>query len=162
MRPFKPSRRIVGLFAATAFAFGAAFVLPAIVPAQAQAADKVGVVIRTIHASTDPGGSMDGRLEPLASKLTKAFQGYVGFTELNTQNITITSDAPFSIVLPDGTRFRLDYKGLENNLHRIGVGVGKKFDTDIRASGGSTFFQAGLPFRHNDKDGILIVAITVL
>jgi len=156
-----PTRRhALGALALAAFATLAVLATTALLPAQAHAQSGVKVVIRTIHATTDTG-SMDGRLEPLAMKLTKAFQGYEGFLELSRQDINITAAAPFSFVLPDGTRFRLDFKGQDGDLFKLGVGVGKRFDTDMRASAGSTFFQAGLPHTHEGRDGILIIAVTV-
>lgn len=138
----------------------AVVVIPTALPQAAQAQEEVEITIRTIHATAD-GGAMDGKLEVLSQKLVKAFTAYSGFTELNNQTITIKGDSPFSFVLPDGTRFRLDYKGQDKGLYKLGVGVGKLFDTEMRASKGSTFFQAGLPFKNADKDGILIIAVTV-
>ncbi len=160
MQPQAFSRRgALALLATGALAWMAV----TLAPSQAHAADDVTVVIRTIHAAPDGQGA-DPQLNDLGPKLTKAFQGYGAFTQIQSQRVNISAAEPFSIVLPDGTRFRLDYKGAEGDgaLHRLGVGVGKRLDTDVRASNGSTFFQAGLPYKHNGQDGILIVAISLL
>lgn len=125
-----------------------------------QAGEEVTVEIRTIYVTTDAKG-IDARLEHLKPKLTKAFPNYGTFKELARHEATLQRDAAFEFSIPGGTHLILSNKGLHveegKELIHLSMNVDRKFRSDVRASRGSTFFQAGLPH----GSGILVLAITL-
>jgi hypothetical protein len=127
-------------------------------PSEASAQDmaEIAVQVRTIHAKKD-GAQMDPKLEDIKDTLENAFEGYTSFKDLGLQTETVTHTGSGKFKLPDGTDLEVSYKGKSKDLLKLGLGVGKKFKSDVRASRGGTFFQAGLPH----EGGILIIAITI-
>ena len=132
----------------------------------AQTNETVSIEIRTIYATTDPKG-IDNKLKPLKGKLTKAFSNYGTFKELARHETSLREGSAYEFSIPGGTRLIITHKGEvtvnvdktkdPQALIKLGLSVDKKFNSSVRASRGSTFFQAGLPH----GSGILILAITV-
>jgi len=123
----------------------------------------VSVEIRTIYATADNKG-VDPKLQHLEGKLTKAFAGYGTFKGLAKHQASLSQGSSYEFSIPGGTRFIISHKGqtsndgkLPDDLLKLELNIDKKFKSDVRASRGSTFFQAGLPH----GSGILIIAITV-
>ncbi|MFW5966601.1 MAG: hypothetical protein ACOCV2_03735 [Persicimonas sp.] len=123
--------------------------------AQAASAEQITVRIRSIAASTQ-GNSVDGELEDLESKLNKSFGDYTSFDLVDDESFEVDKGGSGSVTVPGGTEVTVKFKGLSEDLLRLGLTVGDKLRTSLRASPGSTFFQAGLSY----KDGMLILAIT--
>ncbi|MFB6350909.1 MAG: hypothetical protein ABEN55_15805 [Bradymonadaceae bacterium] len=130
-----------------------AVVLGASPPASAQTID---VEVRAISASKQ-GDSFDKKLSDLKSKLEKVFANYSHFEQLSQTSIQLDKGQTDSVNLPEGSTLEITFHGLAKDLIKLGVDVGDKMSTTLRASPGSTFFQAGLEY----DDGILILAITV-
>lgn len=130
-----------------------AVVLGASPPASAQTVD---VEVRAISASKD-GDSFDSKLADLKAKLQKVFANYSSFEQLSKTSIQLDKGQTNSVRLPEGSTLEITFHGLAEDLIKLGVDVGDKLSTTLRASPGSTFFQAGLEY----GDGILILAITV-
>lgn len=125
-------------------------------PQEAQAQDRIEAEVRSIYAVAG-GTTVDASLGDLGKTLEKAFKGYGNFKEVGQEKAEITSEQTYRFKLPDGTPLDITFKGKSKELIRLGLTVGEKFKSDVRASPGNTFFQAGLPY----EDGILIIAITV-
>lgn len=119
-------------------------------------ADPITVEVRTIAASTEDSG-FDSRLDPLKGKLTKAFRGYKSFKLVGKRTLRLREKKGKSMPLPNGTELTLTFNGMAGNLVKLGLSIANKMSTTLRASRGSTFFQAGMDY----DDGILILAITV-
>jgi len=130
-----------------------AVVLGASPPASAQS---IEVEVRAISASKD-GDSFDSKLSDLKAKLQKVFANYTSFEQLSKTSIQLDKGQTNSVRLPEGSTLEITFHGLAEDLIKLGVDVGDKLSTTLRASAGSTFFQAGLDY----DDGILILAITV-
>ena len=119
-------------------------------------AQQVAVEVRSIAASkTDKG--FDDDLSDLKGKLEKVFGSYSTFEQLSRQNVQLDKDQKKSITLPEGSTLKVTFHGFADDLIKLGIDVAGKLSTTLRASPGSTFFQAGLQY----GDGILILAITV-
>lgn len=119
-------------------------------------AQQVAVEVRSIAASkTDKG--FDDDLADLKGKLEKVFGSYSTFEQLSRQNVQLDKDQKKSITLPEGSTLKVTFHGFADDLIKLGINVAGKLSTTLRASPGSTFFQAGLQY----GDGILILAITV-
>ena len=119
-------------------------------------AQQVAVEVRSIAASkTDKG--FDDDLSDLKGKLEKVFGSYSTFKQLSRQNVKLDKDQKKSITLPEGSTLKVTFHGFADDLIKLGIDVAGKLSTTLRASPGSTFFQAGLQY----GDGILILAITV-
>lgn len=123
---------------------------------QAYAEEPVTVEVRTIAASTEDSG-FDTRLDPLKGKLTRAFRGYKSFTLLGKRVLSLKEGKGKSMPLPNGSELELTYHGMAGELVKVGLAIAGKMSTTLRASRGSTFFQAGM----DHENGILILAITV-
>ncbi len=121
-----------------------------------QANQPIELSVRSIHAVPD-GKSIDPKLADMEGTLTKAFEGYGDFKDLGTIEAKVDVSGTGDFKLPDGTALKITYKGATKDLIRLGLAVGDKFKSDVRAGRGGTFFQAGLPY----EGGILIIAITV-
>jgi hypothetical protein len=122
----------------------------------AVSAQQVAVEVRSIAASkTDKG--FDDDLSDLKGKLEKVFGSYSTFEQLSRQNVQLDKDKEKSITLPEGSTLTVTFHGFADDLIKLGIDVAGKLSTTLRASPGSTFFQAGLQY----GDGILILAITV-
>ena len=130
-----------------------AVVLGASPPVSAQTVD---VEVRAISASKE-GDSFDKKLADLKSKLETVFASYLKFEQLSKTSIQLDKGQSDSVKLPEGSTLEITFHGLADDLIKLGVDVGDKLSTTLRASPGSTFFQAGLEY----DDGILILAITV-
>lgn len=128
-------------------------VLGASPPVSAQTVD---VEVRAISASKD-GESFDEKLSDLKAKLQKVFANYTEFEQISKTSVQLDKGQTNSVKLPEGSTLEITFHGLADDLIKIGVDVGDKLSTTLRASPGSTFFQAGLEY----DDGILILAITV-
>jgi hypothetical protein len=118
----------------------------------------VNIQVHAIHATSTSGPAFASpALEAITPKLTKAFGQYSSFKQVSSKQVSLRPKASFQFPLPDANIFELAYDGPEGALAGLNIGIGKKFNTKVRASRGSTFFQAGLPY----KGGILIIAISV-
>lgn len=119
-------------------------------------ADSITVEVRSIAASTQ-GDAFDNRLSGLQGQLTKAFRGYKSFKQVGKRVLRIGENKEKSAPLPNGSELTLSYHGMAGKLVKLGLTIAGKMSTTLRASPGSTFFQAGMDY----EDGILILAITV-
>ena len=123
-------------------------------PAVAHAED-ITVQVRSVLASNGEG--FDPKLEDLRSKLAKAFKGYTKFQLIGDTTFPVAEGEKKTIRLPNGASMSVTFHGLAGKFIKLGLGIAGKLNTTLRASSGSTFFQAGLEY----QDGILILAITV-
>lgn len=119
-------------------------------------ADDVTVEVRAISA-TQSGKSFDSQLNDIKRKLKKVFGGYTSFKQVDRDTVKVPKKGNKSISLPNGSKLKVTYHGRQGKFVRLGLGIPKKIKTTIRATPGSTLFQAGLDY----KGGILILAITV-
>lgn len=124
-------------------------------PAQASA-ESITVQIRSI-AATNQGESFDPKLNDLKGKLKKAFGGYSNFKQVGNLNFKVKKGAQKSNKLADGSNITVSFHGYAGKFIKLGLSIAGKLNTTLRASPGSTFFQAGL----NYQGGILVLAITV-
>lgn len=139
------------LFGAVAFAF-----VVAAPPPVSAAEDGISVEIRSIAASKSDEG-VDEDLSDLKSKLEKVFGDYSTFEQLTKVSFDLDRGQSKSITLPEGSKISVTFHGPAGDLLKLGLEISGKLSTSLRASPGSTFFQAGLEY----KSGILILAITV-
>lgn len=123
-------------------------------PAFAQ--DSITVEVRSIYASKD-GSSFDSSLNDLKNKLTRAFGGYTNFEQVGDTSLKISKSKSKSTRLANGSTMKLTFHGETGRFVKLGLSIAGKLNTTLKATKGSTFFQAGL----NYKSGILILAITV-
>jgi len=145
-------RRPFSLLVTLLFALCASFSFSA-----SASADEISVNLRTIYAATGEA-QVDTTLSRLRDELRRAFPGFQRFTLLEQQVIEIPLGESRSRILPDSDRSELviTYSGVtEDKLLALRVGLKGKIAADVKASSGSTFFQAGLAY----EDGILILAI---
>ncbi|QDG51238.1 hypothetical protein FIV42_10950 [Persicimonas caeni] len=119
------------------------------------AAQDVTVRIRSIGACTE-GKAFDSELDDLKGKLKKAFRGYSSFKLIDDDQFTLSKKQSHTETVPGGTKVKITFHGTAGNMLRLGLAIGDKLQTTLRASPGSTFFQAGLDY----KDCMLILAIT--
>lgn len=124
-------------------------------PAQAFAQD-ITVQVRSISASQE-GTKFDPKLEDLRKKLGKAFKGYTNFELVGDNTFKVALDETKTTSLPNGDTISVSFHGMAGKFIRLGLGIAGKLNTTLRASSGSTFFQAGLEY----QSGILILAITI-
>lgn len=123
-------------------------------PAVAQ--DAVSLEVRSILATVD-GDEFDPRLDPLRGRLERGFSDYSSFRQLDLQSQTVERGQEASFDLPTDDTLLLTYNGRADEFVKLGLVLESRLSTTLRATPGSTFFQAGL--RH--EDGMLILAITV-
>lgn len=119
------------------------------------AAQEVTIRVRSIAASTQ-GQHFDSKLDDLKTKLQKAFRGYTHFELVDDTKFTLQANKSKTVAVPGGTEMTLEFKGVTGDFLRLGLSIGDKLHTTLKASRGSTFFQAGLSY----KSGMLILAIT--
>lgn len=122
----------------------------------AMAEEAVTVEVRTIYASAE-GEDCDEALGGLCGRLERGFGGYSSFQQLAENELRIAGGNSKAMSLPTGSTVRVSFHGKEENFVRLGLAIDDRLNTTLRATPGSTFFQAGL--RH--REGILILAITV-
>lgn len=134
------------------FVLGSLFTFSQPVAAQ----DTVTVQVRSIAASTK-GDSFDGRLSDLRRNLERGFAGYTSFEQVGVHSFALAEKGAESVSLPNGSTLTMTFHGRAGEFINLGLAIGGRLNTTLRASPGSTFFQAGLNYR----DGILILAITV-
>ncbi|MFP4597057.1 MAG: hypothetical protein ACOC9J_01315 [Persicimonas sp.] len=123
-------------------------------PASAQQKD-VTIKIRSIAASKH-GDSFDKRLDSLKGQLQKAFGSYTNFKLIDEKSFELAKGKSNTASVPGGTKVTVSFEGTSGDFLRLGLSIADKLSTTLRASPGSTFFQAGLDY----KDGMLILAIT--
>lgn len=123
--------------------------------ARPAAAQDVKIQVRSIVA-TDHGDSVDSSLSDVKSQLQSAFDGYTSFRLLDDTEFSLSQAESHSVELPGGTVLTLRFNGVSEKFLRLGLSIGDQLRTTLRASSGSTFFQAGLDY----KSGMLILAIT--
>ena len=121
-------------------------------PASAQ---EVTVRIRSISACTE-GKAFDSELDDLKDKLQKAFRGYTKFNLIDDDQFSLEKNESHTAGVPGGNRVTITFHGTAGDMLRLGLAIGSKLQTTLRASPGSTFFQAGLDY----KSCMLILAIT--
>lgn len=141
-------RYIPALLVATAIFFSASV-------AAADDGD-LSVQVRTIVATVEDNG-FDEDLQDIRGQLERGFEGYNSFRQIDTQTRRLADGAPARFELPTDDELRLNYHGRDDEFVRLGLAIGERLSTTLRATPGSTFFQAGL--RH--QNGILVLAITV-
>lgn len=127
----------------------------AVAPAVAYAED-ITVQVRSI-AADQTTTAFDPQLEDLRKKLEKAFKGYTNFKLVGDSTFTVPNGEKKTANLPNGSTISVTFHGFAGKFIKIGLGIAGKLNTTLRASPGSTFFQAGLEY----QSGILILAITV-
>lgn len=121
-------------------------------------AESINVSVRAIAASTQ-GDSFDESLGDLRNQLNRAFAGYSNFEQVAHHNFTIRRRQSNETQLPNGSTMTLSYNGKSRDRQfiKLGLDIAGRISTTLRATPGSTFFQAGLDYR----GGILILAIRV-
>ena len=124
--------------------------------ATAVASDSVSVEVRVILATTD-GDDFDAELEELRGQLERGFTDYSSFQLLDTQQRTVERQGSAEFSLPTDDTLTLTYHGRAGIFVKIGLEVGDRLSTTLRARTNRTFFQAGL----SHGDGILVIAITL-
>ncbi|MFU8804721.1 MAG: hypothetical protein ACNA8W_12980 [Bradymonadaceae bacterium] len=134
------------------FVLGSLFTFAQPVAAQ----ETVTVQIRSIAASTK-GESFDSRLNDLKRNLERGFAGYTSFEQVAVNSFSLSEKGSNSVDLPNGSTLTMTFHGKAGQFINLGLAIGDRLNTTLRATPGSTFFQAGLNYR----DGILILAITV-
>ena len=122
----------------------------------AVAGESVSIEVRAILASPE-GDEFDEELNDIQGRLERGFTGYHSFEQIGRQTKTIERAADADFDLPTGDVLTLGYDGRDDDLIKLGLTLETRLSTTLRATPGSTFFQAGL--RH--EDGLLILAITV-
>lgn len=123
--------------------------------ARPAAAQDVTIRVRSIAATTQ-GSSFDKKLGDVKNELQTAFRGYTSFKLLDDTKFTLGKSKSRTMALPGGTKLTLTFHGVAADFLRLGLAIGDQLRTTLRASPGSTFFQAGLDY----KNGMLILAIT--
>ncbi len=121
-------------------------------------ASDIHVDVHTIYA-TDGEPAVDSKLASLKDELLSGFPGYSSFTLLRKDTLEIPAGENRSMELPDQEKSVLEIgnqgRTQKEDLLKLQVGLKGKIAAEVKASPGSTFFQAGLLY----KDGILILAI---
>ncbi len=122
----------------------------------AMAEESISVEVRTIVA-TPEGDEIDDELRDMENRLRQGITNYSSFRQINRQRLTVERDEPGEFELPTDDELIIRYTGREGDFVKLGLALGSRLDTTLRASPGSTFFQAGLRY----DDGLLVLAITV-
>ena len=122
----------------------------------AVAEESVSVEVRTIYASTD-GEECERSLRRFCGRLERGFAGFSSFQQLDHQRLRVEKGESASFSLPTRATVTVTNNGRVDDFVKLGLEIDDRLNTTLRASPGSTFFQAGL--RH--REGILILAITV-
>ncbi len=124
--------------------------------ATAAADDSVAIEVRAIAASPD-GDEFDSRLDDIEQRLERGFSDYSSFRQIDRHHKTIERDESAEFELPTGDVLVLSYNGRADDFVRLGLQLEDRFSTTLRATPGSTFFQAGLVY----DESTLVLAITV-
>ena len=135
---------------------GIVMVLTMLVGTSSLAAETISVEVRSISADQRPH-EIDESLADLEPQLEGAFDDYKSFELVERHSMTLEKGESSSQTLPEGSTIRLTFEGWRDDMIELDLEIADKLSTTLRASPGSTFFQAGLDY----EDGILIVAITV-
>lgn len=122
----------------------------------ALAGESVTVEVRIIAATAD-GNDFDDELEDIRNRLERGFSDYSSFEQLGRQSQQIRQGRSQNFSLPTGDTLTLSYNGSDDEFVKLGLVLENRLSTNLRATSGSTFFQAGL----NYQDGTLVLAITV-
>lgn len=122
----------------------------------AMAEESVSVEVRTIYASTD-GEECERALRRFCGRLERGFAGFSSFQQLDSSTLRVEKDQAAQFTLPTNATVTVTYNGRVDDFVKLGLAIDDRLNTTLRATPGSTFFQAGL--RH--REGILILAITV-
>lgn len=121
-----------------------------------QQRDSVTVEVRSIVA-TPEGDEFDSDLEDLRGRLERGFEDYSSFRQLERDSRTVQQDDSEQFELPTDDNLTLGFEGRDDEFVRLGLDLEDRLSTTLRATPGSTFFQAGLRY----EDGLLVLAITV-
>lgn len=127
-----------------------------IVASPAWAEDSVSVEVRAIAADSD-GDHIDEELEDIESRLRRGFTDYSSFRHIERNRRDIERDDAAAFELPTDDLLTLTYRGHTDEFVQLGLELENRLSTSLRATPGSTFFQAGLTY----GEGTLVLAITV-
>lgn len=119
-------------------------------------AQSVNVEVRSIAASKS-GQKFDAQLDHLRNQLDRGFAGYTQFQQVGQSSFKLEPKGTNAVSLPNGSTMKLSHLGPSGQFLQLGLNIEERLKTTLRLSPGSTFFQAGMPY----KDGILIITITV-
>ncbi len=122
----------------------------------AVAEETITVEVRTIHA-TPEGDEIDEELKDMENRLRQGITNYSSFRQLNRERHQVEKGGAAEFELPTEDLLTIRFNGVEDDFVRLGLTLGSRLDTTLRASSGSTFFQAGLRY----DDGLMVLAITV-
>ncbi len=136
----------------TCFFLGALLLVS--IPAAAE--ESVTVEVRAIAATAD-GEDCDRALRRLCGRLQRGFGAYSHFRQIDRNSLRLGQGDSGELSLPTGNHLTLEFHGVTDDFVKLGLSIDDRLNTTLRASPGSTFFQAGLSY----GDGILILAITV-
>ncbi len=120
------------------------------------AEETITVEVRTI-AADEEGDEFDSDLEDIRERLARGFDGYTSFEQIGQQTRQIERRDSADFELPTGDTLTLAYNGRADEFVKLGLTLGSRLSTTLRATPGSTFFQAGLSY----EDSTLVLAITV-
>ncbi|RAL21823.1 hypothetical protein DL240_13305 [Lujinxingia litoralis] len=138
------------------FTFVFAFGLFLTISVSASAQEKVTIEVRAIAASNQSEG-FDSQLSDLRRRLERGFAGYTSFRQVASSRLSLADGESDDVSLPDGSTLTMTSHGKQESFVKLGLTIGDRLNTTLRATPGSTFFQAGLSY----QSGILILAITV-
>ena len=127
-----------------------------LVSGTAMAEENVQIEVRAI-AATSNGEDCDRSLRRLCGRLQRGFGAYSNFQLVDRSELRLSSGESGEVRLPTGHNLTMEFQGLADEFVKLGLSIDDRLSTTLRASPGSTFFQAGLNYR----EGILILAITV-
>ncbi len=123
----------------------------------AEAARPLGVTVTVILARKAATAlEVASELAALGPALGRAFPEHRRFTRLARHALSVTSEGPAPVTLPNGSSLTLRHAGLRDGRHALQVEVGG-LRTSAQVAPGATFFQAG---RAHDG-GMLVLAFEV-
>ena len=127
------------------------------VASSAAAEESVTVEVRAIAAGDDEK-QVDDELADIENRLQRGFSDYSSFRHIEQSEQTIERGDDATFELPtDEDRLTLSYHGRTDEFVKLGLDLENRLTTTLRATPGSTFFQAGLTY----NDSTLVLAITV-
>ena len=119
--------------------------------------DSITAEVRYIAASAD-GDEVDGELTDIENRLRRGFTDYSSFRHLDRESRTIAIDESSKFELPTGEDVLvLTFNEQTDDFIHLGLELENRLSTTLRATPGSTFFQAGLTY----EESTLVLAITV-
>lgn len=127
-----------------------------LVSGTAVAEERVQIEVRAIAATAD-GEDCDRSLRRLCGRLQRGFGAYSNFQLIARNELRLEAGESGEVTLPTGHNLTMEFHGVTDEFVKLGLSIDDRLNTTLRASPGSTFFQAGLNYR----EGILILAITV-